>query len=174
MTLYRDDSLRAKLRKVSSRLEETGVHWAIFAGAAAHCYGSKRKVTDIDILVRDADLEKAKAAAMGIDGVDVVADLKMNVDGETCLFFMDQEMEQKIRRRKLFDVEVPVVPVEDNVTFKAILQRTEKQGKHDTEDIQCMIKNEKIDMEYLKKRTRKYHAEKRVKPLLKLLGIPLL
>ena len=159
------------LRKVKETLEKTDVCWAVFAGAAAHCYGSKRKVTDIDILVKGADLKKAQAVLRDIEGVDVVADFEINVEGETCLFFMDDEMIEKIQRRILSDVEVPVIPVEDNIAFKAILQRTQKQGKHDIEDVQCMIKNEKIDLEYLKKRIRKYRAENRVKPLLKLFGI---
>jgi len=169
--LQRDESLRFKLHTLKDRLKKASVSWAVFAGAAAHCYGSKRKVTDIDILVKGTDLEKARKALRDIDGVDVVADLKIKVDNETCLFFMDDEMEEKIQRRKLFDVEVSLIPVEDNIIFKAILQRTEKQGKYDIEDIQCMIKNERIDIEYLKKRMLKYHAEKRVKPLLKLLRI---
>jgi hypothetical protein len=164
-------NLTFALRKVKDRLERAGVCWAVFAGAAAHCYGSKRKVTDIDILVKSADLEKAKAVLRNIEFVDVVADLEIVVDGETCLFFMDEEMEEKIQFRKLFGVEVPVVPVEDNIVFKAILQRTENQGKHDIEDICCMMKNEKIDIKYLRKRVRKYHAEMRVKPFLAGLGI---
>lgn len=90
---------------------------------------------------------------------------------ETCLFFMDEEMVENIQRRKLFDVEVPVVPVEDNVIFKAILQRGENQGKHDIEDIEHMAANERIDLEYLEKRIHQYHAAKRVKPLLRSLGI---
>lgn len=122
-------------------------------------------------MVKGADFEKAKAVLRDVEDVDVVADLKINVEGETCLFFMDEEMEEKIQRRRLFDVEIPVIPVEDNVIFKEILQRTENQGKHDIEDIRRMTKNEKVDLEYLKKRIRKYHAENRVKPLLKTLGI---
>jgi len=68
-------------------------------------------------------------------------------------------------------MEIPVIPVEDNVIFKAILQRTENQSKHNIEDIHCMIKNVKLVLEYLRKKIRKYHAENRVKPLLKTLGI---
>lgn len=166
-----NETLGFKLRIVKDRLAKAGVRWVVFAGAAAHCYGSTRKVTDIDILVKGVDLEKAEAILRDVEGVDVVADLEINVDDETYLFFMDDEMEEKIQQRKLFDVEIPVIPVEDNVIFKAILQRTENQGKHDIEDIQCMIKNEKIDLQYLKKRIRKCHAEKRVKPLLVCLGI---
>jgi hypothetical protein len=87
-----------------------------------------------------------------VEGVDVVADLKINVNGESCLFFTDGEIEEKIQWRRLLDVEVPVVPVEDNIVFKGILQRTEKQGKHDIEDIQHMVANEKVDSECFDRR----------------------
>ena len=56
-----DEALGFKLHIVKNRLEGTGVRWVVFAGAAAYCYGSKRKVTDIDILVKGVDLERAKA-----------------------------------------------------------------------------------------------------------------
>lgn len=119
----------------------------------------------------NADLERAEAVLRDIGDVDVVADLKIKVNGETCPFFMDEEIEEKIRWRKLFNVDIPVISVEDNVIFKAILQRTEKEGKHDLEDIRFMVKNEKIGAEYLERRIQKYHAEKRVKTLLRRLGI---
>jgi hypothetical protein len=32
-----------------------------FGGASAYCYGSLRKVTDIDILIKGVDLENVKA-----------------------------------------------------------------------------------------------------------------
>ena len=166
--MQKDYVSSVKLSAVKERLAKAGVSWVVFAGAAAFCYGSERNVTDIDILVKNADLEKTKTVLRDVEGVEVVGDLKIKVNNEICLFFMDEEMERKIQLRRLFDVKVPVIPVEDNIILKAILQRTEKQGKHDIEDIQCMIKNEKIDVEYLKKRIRKYHAGKRVKPLLKL------
>jgi len=164
-------NLALTLRKVKDKLKEADVHWAVFAGAAAHCYGSKRKGTDIDILVKSSDFEKAKAVLKNIPKVDVVADLEIVIDGKTYLFFMDEGMEEKLQHRKLFGVDVPVIPVEDNIIFKAILQRTEKQGKHDIEDIFCMITSERIDVEYLRRKIRKYHAEKRVEPLLVRLGV---
>lgn len=102
-----DEALGFKLRIVKDRFEGAGVGWVVFAGAAAYCYGSKRKVTDIDVLVKGVNLEKAKAVLRDIEDVDVVADLKINVDGKTCLFFMDEEMEEKIQRRRLFNVEIP-------------------------------------------------------------------
>ncbi|MEM3760621.1 MAG: hypothetical protein QXZ02_05885 [Candidatus Bathyarchaeia archaeon] len=46
-----------------------------------------------------------------------MADWEIVVDGEICLFFMDKEMEEKLEHRKLFGVEVPLIPVEDNMIF---------------------------------------------------------
>jgi predicted nucleotidyltransferase len=63
--------------------------------------------------------------------------------------------------------------VEDNIILKAILQRSEKEGKHDMEDIKSMIKNEEIDFKYLKERIKKYQVEEIVLPILEKLGIKL-
>lgn len=161
----------SKLRTIKERLRKANVKWVIFAGAAAHCYGSKRKVTDIDILVKVEDLEKAKAALQDMDGFDIVAEVEINAEGKLCRFFMDKEMIERTRRGRLFGVTVPVIPVEDNIIFKAMLQRDATQGKHDIEDIKYMIAKEKLDLDYLKRRIRRCNAEKRVKPLLKSLGI---
>jgi len=46
------DVIHSILAKIKQRLQKARVEWAIFAGAAAHCYGSKREITDIDTLVR--------------------------------------------------------------------------------------------------------------------------
>jgi predicted nucleotidyltransferase len=149
----------------------SSVSWVVFAGAAAYCYGSKRRITDVDILVKRVDLEKAKMALSNIVGVDIVADLRIKTEHGICYFFMDDEMMERVRWIRFLGVTVPVIPVEDNIVFKAILQRGKDKGKYDVEDIQYMITNEKVDLDYLKKRIRKYDAEKRVEPLLKFLRI---
>jgi len=166
-----DKAIRFKLPTVKDRLAKACIQWVVFAGAAAHCYGSKRKVTDIDILVKDVDLEKATSALKDIEGFDVVADLEIKTNQGSCRFFMDDEMIERTQWKKLFGVTVPVIPVEDNVIFKAIVQRGEDQGKHDIEDIQQMASHEKMNLKYFEKRIQKYNAEKRVKPLLKCFGI---
>lgn len=166
-----DISLSSRLRDVKEAFEEIGICWAVFAGAASSCYGSKRKVTDIDVLVREADFAEAMSVVADVEGVDVVGDLEIKVNDETCLFFMDDEMTRRVQRRTLLGLDVPIIPVEDNVVFKAILQRGKDEGKHDIEDIECMAKHERLDLEYLKERIRRCHAEKRVNPLLRKLRI---
>jgi predicted nucleotidyltransferase len=76
---------------------------------------------------------------------------------------------KRVKRKQFFGVAVPVISVEDNIIFKAILQRGEEEGKHDIDHIKDMIKHEKIDLEYLRKRVKQCKAEKRVMPLLKTL-----
>ncbi|MEM3760620.1 MAG: hypothetical protein QXZ02_05880 [Candidatus Bathyarchaeia archaeon] len=58
--LQNNTNLGFWLRKVKDNLCKAGVRWAVFAGAAAYCYGSKRKVTDIDILVKEQILRRLK------------------------------------------------------------------------------------------------------------------
>ncbi len=171
MLILRDEASRFKLSTVKDRLVKADVPWLIFAGAAAYCYGSKREITDFDILVKSADLEKVTSDLKSIEGVDVVADLEIRTNQGICHFFMDDEMIERTRWKQLFGITVPVIPVEDNILFKAILQRGEAQGKRDIEDIQQMVANEKLDLEYLESRIQGYRAEKRVRPLLKRLGI---
>ena len=162
-------TIAAKLSTVKTRLDEAGVHWAVFAGAAAYCYGSRILVTDIDILVANADLEKAKAALKGLDlkGFDFGAGGPIPTPQGLCRFFLDKEAVKRIQCKQLLGMDVPVISVEDNIIFKAILQRGEAEGKHDIEHIRDMVKHEKIDLEYLRKRIRQCNAEKRAMPILK-------
>jgi hypothetical protein len=164
-------TVAAKLSVVKARLDDSGVHWAVFAGAAAHCYGSTIEVTDIDILVANDDLEKVKAAlkALDLEGFDFGAGGTIPTPQGVCRFFLDEEAIRRIQCKQFLGVDVPIISVEDNILFKAILQRGEGEGKHDVEHIRDMIKHERIDLEYLRKRVRQCNAESRVSPLLKTL-----
>jgi predicted nucleotidyltransferase len=149
-------ALKAELLVIRDRLDSAGVCWALFAGAAAACYGSKRDVTDLDVLVKEEDLGKAWEALNGVVSLDVAGCLKLNGAGGVYSFFMDEEMVERIKLKPLLSVNVPVVPVEDNILFKAILQRGEAENKFDVEDIRDMVNHEKIDAAYLKRRMKKY------------------
>ncbi len=166
--MQENDKAHSILSVIKERFEQTNVKWAVFAEAAAFCYGSKRQVTDIDILVRCEDLEKAKSALkdVKIEGFDVGCGAEIKTSDGSCLFFLDDEMVEKRKWKRLFDVDVPVMSVEDNIVFKAILQRGEDKGKYDIEDIRQMIQHQNIDLSYLKRRIKKCRCEKRVKSAL--------
>jgi predicted nucleotidyltransferase len=132
---------------------------------------SPRRVTDIDILVRSQDLKEARSALEGlnVEGFDVGKGAEMKIGRAVCRFFLEEIPAERIQRRELFGIEVPVIPVEDNIIFKAFLQRGKEEGKHDIEDIHQMIKHEKTDVEYLRERMQKCGCEERVKPILQTL-----
>ncbi len=77
-------------------------------------------------------------------------------------------MAERIKLKLLSGVNIPVLLVQDNILFKAILQRGEAENKFDVEDIRDRGNHEKIDTAYLKRRMKKYRAEERVLPLLKI------
>jgi hypothetical protein len=56
ITMEDNKALKAELLVIRDRLDSAGVCWALFAGATASCYGSKRDVTDLDVLVKEEDL----------------------------------------------------------------------------------------------------------------------
>lgn len=171
--MVREDlkTIRASLHKIKELLEPAQIPWAVFSGVAAYLYGSKRKITDVDILVRKQDLERTKKILRLLRNIDVIADLVIPTEKGEYHFFMDEEMIKKLKWKRLLGLAVPVIPVEDNIIFKALLQRQEKNGKQDITDIQNMINEANLDLKYLKKRIETYRAEKRVYPLLKSFGI---
>lgn len=165
------DKTRSQLSAIKGRLENARVKWAIFAGAAAFCYGSEREITDIDILVRCEDLDKAKAALRDIDttGFDLGCGADIPTPEGVCSFFLDQEMVEKIQWKRLLGVTVPLMSPEDNIVLKAILQRGSEQGKHDIQDIRDIIRKQKINEQYLHRRIKKCHSQKRAEPMLQTL-----
>ena len=171
IALKQKEAIRSKLLLVKDRLEEIGIPWVVFAGAAAYCYGSEREITDVDILVRCEELEKARAALAGVDfhDFDLGCGAEIEVAQSVCPFFLDDEMMEKAEWKMLFGVKIPIISVEDNIVFKAILQRGEDEGKFDIEDIKSMIDHTEVDLQYLKRRIQLSKAEKRVMPLLRAL-----
>ncbi len=143
------------------------IRWAIFAGAAIFCYGRDRKVNDVDIIVKPEDFERAKEELKSDTAVnvDILSEIKMKTNEGTVRFFMDDEMLKRICWREFFDEIVPVISVEDNIVFKAIMQRT-GDGKQDLDDLAFLIENYKVDVNYLKERICKCNAKKRVAKIL--------
>jgi len=162
-------STRTKLQTIKHRLSEAEIPWLIFAGAAAYAYGCPRPLTDLDIIVRETDYNRTRQLLKDIEDLDILARLDIPTDQGTCHYHVDDEMIGRTQHRPLLGLTVPVIPVEDNIILKAILQLGEDQGKHDIQDIECMIENQTIDLDYLKRRIRLYKAELRVKPLLRTL-----
>ena len=105
------------LKKVARKLDDAGIMWAVFAGAAATVYGVTRPLTDVDILVPVA--EGSRTAALfpeaqvehrqdgtiewiKLPDFDILAGLP-NLD-------LDAEMATRLTHQKIAGVTVPVIP----------------------------------------------------------------
>ena len=153
------------LGKVARRLDQAGIPWAVFAGAAAAVYGSARPLTDVDILIPAAEGDRAAALfpeakferrddgsvrTIQLPGFDLVPGLAWHKAGATHVVDLDAEMVTRVQRHEVAGVVVPVIPPEDNILLKAILGRGPEVGKHDWEDVQAMVAHlPALDWEYL-------------------------
>jgi hypothetical protein len=134
-------------------LDDAGVVWAVFAGAAA-VYGANRPLTDVDILISLAEgdrvavlfpeaalkrQEDGAVRSIRVPGVDLVAGLTMFEGDVACTVDLDEQMAARRTRHEIAGVMVPVIPPEDNILLKAMWRRGPEEGKHDWEDVRAMI-----------------------------------
>ncbi len=147
-----------QLKEIARRLDDAGITWVVFAGAAASIYGATHSPTDVDILVPAAEGDRVAAlfpeaqvkrgddgSVQGIQlpGFDILA-------GLTALE-LDAQMAARLTRHEIAGVTVPVIPPEDNILLKAVWGRGPEVGKHDWEDVQEMIAHlPALDWEYLR------------------------
>jgi len=162
------------LAEIARRLDEAGVIWAVFAGAAAAVYGSPRPVTDVDILVPAADGDRVAALfpeaqaqrredgtvfGIKLPGFDILAGLT--------LMDLDSQMAARLTRHEIAGVVVPVIPPEDNILLKALWGRGPEVGKHDWEDVEAMLAHlPALDWEYLRWRASTCGPQEQVQQLL--------
>ena len=186
------DELAAALRLVAGRLDASGIPWCVMAGAAATCYGVTRPITDIDLLLQSA--ETARILALFPDGQPKPArpspaehgldlgplelwwgTLALKGGERLYPFAFDAALRARLTRHTLLGIAAPIMPPEDVILMKAILQRGPQQHKHDLEDIQAMLQNmgTRLDAGYMKERAAACAALERVAPCLARLGVTL-
>jgi hypothetical protein len=184
---YRSLRRRVPLSTVAARLDAASIRWAIFAGAAVNLYASGRPTTDIDILTRLPAIEplvpifpegqlkphEDGGPTLIVGDVELVPDLILRAESQSYPFILDEEMFARRVWRELHGVRLPVVSPEDNVVFKAILQRGPEQGKHDLEDLQSLLDavSAELDWDYVRRRAALCGGLARVRNCLARLGI---
>ncbi len=178
---------------IAARLDTAGIVWGIFAGAAVHFYAGGRPVTDVDILARLPNIDalvplfpeaEVKPHPDGeptlvAGGVDLVGDQVLSLGCRRELpdppprFVLDDEMVARRVWGDMAGTRVPVVSPEDNLVFKAIMQRGPECGKHDLEDVQALLSatGGDLDWDYVSRRAARCGALARVQACLVTMGI---
>jgi len=174
------------LEHISEVFSRENITWFMWGGFAAVQYGSKRELTDFDIFVKKQDFKKAFNACKdmqptklgvkevhGFKGIsfsitkpgcigDFITDHEIIIKGEKYSFEMDNEMMSRIKKKEIHHLFLPVIPPEDLIAWKAIMQRGKELGKYDLRDVEFILKKQRIDWNYLKRRAEKCNASERV------------
>jgi hypothetical protein len=136
--------------------------WAVCAGAAAHLYGNRRPLQDVDLLVMPGTLGdvvkllQLAQKAVQFDGqrilwrgIKVFDDLSIRRPGVSYPFTLDPPMVARLRRLPLLGAPVSVLSPEDVFLHKLLLDRGQNEGKHDRDDAAGIVRRQPLDAEYL-------------------------
>lgn len=165
---------------VAKKLNEASIKWMIGGSGCLFLLGNKRTPDDVDIFITDDEHDrvdemfkiKSYTYTSAVESVR-----NSNFDGGHDIQFtshvefnLDKHYQYKITRPVLdkrisFDCNgttVYLLPPEDPVLIKALLQRGVAEGKSDLEDIQKFTEVYRLDKDYLLERIRELGAENRV------------
>ncbi|PDW04873.1 nucleotidyltransferase family protein [Candidatus Viridilinea mediisalina] len=164
--------IAGNLAVVQRLLDGANMPWGVFAGAAAHLYGNRRPIQDVDLLIMRGQLPQVVKLLQGSGkavqfdgqrilwrGIKIFDDLTLRRAGQTYPLLLDEPMRQRLRRMPLLGAQVGVVAPEDVIAHKLLLGRGQAEGKHDQIDVEGIVRRQKLDHAYLIERARLLNAE---------------
>jgi len=162
--------IAGNLGVVARLLDLHALSWAICAGSAAHLYGDRRPLQDVDILVMPGQLPtvvkllQQQHKAVQFDGQRILwRGIKLFDDLAirrtiTHPFQLDDLAIAHLRRMSLLGAPVAVLAPEDVLIHKIVLNRGEEQRKHDIADARGIIRRQQLDLDYLRTRVERMNA----------------
>lgn len=159
--------IAGNLGVVQRMLDQHRLIWGVCAGVAAHLYGNRRPIQDVDILITTGQLPdvvkflQQQQKAVQFDGqrilwrgIKVFDDLSVRRGGATYPFILDEMMAKRLRRMPLLGANVAVLAPEDVLLHKLLMGRGAEQGKHDLDDAAGIARRQQLDLEYLRQRMK--------------------
>lgn len=176
--------LRNKFPQLFSVLEvlnKNKIPWLIGGSACLFILGNNREPDDIDIYLRNADHDAVdvlfgcqsyeytsateqvrNSNPFGGHALQCTSNLKITIQG----LVYDLDISPTILEHRtvmmLDGLEFYLLPPEDVLLIKALLQRGSDVGKHDIADIHNFMNIYKLDMQYLSNRIVEIKAQERV------------
>jgi hypothetical protein len=165
-----------QMKEMLHVLSTTGHACAILGGLAAVCYGSIRRITDIDIVVKSSaqfidDLglrmngREVEPGRVVVGNVELIAPpLRLKGEGGPYFWQWTQGVSDGIHCETVAGEDVPFISAEDLLLIKLILARGEERKKFDLFDATNMINNGEISLRwgYFWQRTGETAATDRV------------
>jgi hypothetical protein len=178
--------IAGNLGVVQRLLDANPIQWAVCAGSAAHLYGNRRPIQDVDILVAGGKLAEIvkllqqQQKAVQFDGqrilwrgIKLFDDLSIRRGSLVHPFGFDSPMIERRRRLSLLGSVVAVLAPEDVLIHKVLLSRGAEQGKHDLIDAAGIVRRQQLDLDYLRKRLKVTNAPETTTAALVQMGVAL-
>jgi hypothetical protein len=176
--------IAGNLGVVQRLLDANRMSWGVCAGVAAHLYGDRRPIQDVDVLVMRGKLPEVvkllqqQQKAVQFDGqrilwrgIKVFDDLTIRRAGAVHPFVLDEAMIARLRRMSLLGAPVTVLSPEDVLLHKVLMGRGADQGKHDLADAAGIVRRQQLDHDYLRQRMQMMNANGSVTAGLAQLGV---
>ncbi|MEK7078297.1 MAG: nucleotidyltransferase [Patescibacteria group bacterium] len=173
------------LVSVAKKLNKASIDWMIGGSSCLFLLGNKRVPDDVDIFLSDNQHDKtdelfniesythtSKAGPVRNSNpednhsIQFSSHLEFNFDKQY-KFSVTDSVKQKRIQLEYKDVNLYLLPPEDVLFIKALLQRGQEEGKKDIEDIQNFVNIYPIDHKYLNERIKKLNAKERVSSIFK-------
>jgi hypothetical protein len=178
--------IAGNLGVVQRLLDGHGMKWGVCAGVAAHLYGDRRPIQDVDILVTPGKLPdvvkllQQQQKAVQFDGqrilwrgIKLFDDLSIRRGGAVHSFTLDEPMIARLRRLSLLGAPVAVLAPEDVLLHKILLGRGANEGKHDLADACGIARRQQLDLDYLRQRMQAMNTNGTTAAALANLGVML-
>jgi hypothetical protein len=178
--------IAGNLGVVQRLLDSQQLTWAVCAGAAAHLYGDRRPIQDVDLLVMPGQLPavvkllQQQQKAVQFDGqrilwrgIKVFDNLSIKRNGATHPYTLDDLMAARLRRMPFLGATVSVLAPEDVLLHKIVMSRGAEQGKHDLADAAGIARRQRLDLDYLRQRSLTMNTNDAISAALAEIGIEL-
>ena len=176
--------IAGNLGVVQRLLDANQMKWAVCAGVAAHLYGDRRPIQDVDVVVMPGKLPdvvrllQQQQKAVQFDGqrilwrgIKVFDDLSIRRGTTVHPYLLDAAMIARVRRMSLLGAPVMVLAPEDVLLHKLLLSRGADQGKYDMADAAGIVRRQQLDHDYLRERMQVMNTNGLVVAALEQLGV---
>lgn len=176
--------IAGNLGVVQRLLDSKQMAWGVFAGAAAHLYGNRRPIQDVDLVVLPGQLPtvvqllQSSGKAVQFDGqriiwrgIKIFDDMTVRLDGAAFPLALDMPMRAQLRKLPLLGAPVAVVAPEDVVAHKLLLDRNTEYGKYDRADVEGVLRRQTLNLDYLRERVGLMRADKLLITRLREMGV---
>jgi hypothetical protein len=176
--------IAGNLGVVQRLLDANQMKWAVCAGVAAHLYGDRRPIQDVDLVVMPGKLPdvvkllQQQQKAVQFDGqrilwrgIKLFDDLTVRRDGSVYPFVLDEAMIARLRRMSLLGAPVMVLAPEDVLLHKLLMDRGAEQGKYDMADAAGIVRRQPLDHDYMRERMQVMKTNGAVVAALEQLGV---